>query len=99
MKKLLSGAILFCLVLSAPSGWAAGALASTVELAFSPDRGATELIVKTIREARQSTWVAAYSFASKPIAQALLEARKRGIDVRVVVDKSNTTAGIRLRRS
>jgi phosphatidylserine/phosphatidylglycerophosphate/cardiolipin synthase-like enzyme len=47
---------------------------------------------KTITEARQSVRVAAYSFTSKPIAQALLEARQRGVDVRVVVDKSQATA-------
>ena len=35
--------------------------------------------------------VAAYSFTSKPIAMALLDAHKHGIDVRVVVDKSNAT--------
>jgi len=36
--------------------------------------------------------MAAYSFTSQPIAAALLAARKRGIDVRVVVDKSNAKA-------
>jgi phosphatidylserine/phosphatidylglycerophosphate/cardiolipin synthase-like enzyme len=34
----------------------------------------------------------AYSFTSKPISLALLDAHKRGIDVRVVVDKLNATA-------
>src|ERR1035438_10512000 len=62
------------------------------EGAFSPNGGATELVVKTIGEARQSIRVAAYSFSSKPIATALLDAHKRGVDVRVVVDKSNATA-------
>src|SRR5450755_2397347 len=36
--------------------------------------------------------VAAYSFTLEPIAQALLEAHERGIDVRAVMDKSNATA-------
>jgi phosphatidylserine/phosphatidylglycerophosphate/cardiolipin synthase-like enzyme len=65
---------------------------SPPEVAFSPDRGATDLVVKTIREARQSVRMAAYSFTSKPIAVALIDAKKHGIDVRVVVDKSNATA-------
>ena len=73
-------------------GWAAEPVAPTVELAFSPDRGATELVVKTISGARQSIQVAAYSFTSKPIARALFDAHKRGVDVRVVVDKSQATA-------
>src|SRR5664279_3188552 len=36
--------------------------------------------------------VAAYSFTSKPIALALLADAKRGVDVKVVVDKSQATA-------
>lgn len=60
----------------------------TIEVAFSPKAGSTELVVKAISSARQSILVAAYSFTSKPIAQALVEAHKRGIDVKVVVDKS-----------
>lgn len=60
----------------------------TIEVAFSPKAGATELVVKVISTAKKSIRVAAYSFTSKPIAQALVDAHKRGIDVRVVVDKS-----------
>lgn len=59
---------------------------------FPPDRGATELVVKTINEARHSVHVAAYSFTSTPIAEASLAAHRRGIDVDVVVDKSQATA-------
>ncbi len=60
-----------------------------IEVAFSPDAGATELVVKAISEAKHSLRVAAYSFTSKPIAEALIAAHKRGIDVQVVLDKSN----------
>jgi phosphatidylserine/phosphatidylglycerophosphate/cardiolipin synthase-like enzyme len=63
-----------------------------VEVAFSPNGGATALVVKTIGEARKSVRVAAYSFTSKPIAAALLDASRHGIDVRAVVDKSQVTA-------
>jgi phosphatidylserine/phosphatidylglycerophosphate/cardiolipin synthase-like enzyme len=66
--------------------------AATIEVAFSPDMGATDLVVKAIGEARKTIRVAAYSFTSKPIAQALLDAHKRGIDVEVVVDKSQAKA-------
>jgi len=58
-----------------------------VEDAFSPHRGATELIIKTIDEARHSIHVAAYGFTSRPIAEALVEAHERGVDVAVVLDK------------
>jgi phosphatidylserine/phosphatidylglycerophosphate/cardiolipin synthase-like enzyme len=59
-----------------------------LEVAFSPKSGATELVVKVINSAKQSVRLAAYSFTSKPIAEALIDAHKRGIDVQVVVDKS-----------
>src|SRR6202020_1339912 len=36
--------------------------------------------------------VAAYTFTSIPIASALVEAHQHGVDVKVVVDKSNATA-------
>lgn len=62
--------------------------AVTFEIAFSPRQGATNLVVKTIGEARKSIHVAAYSFTSKPIADALIADHDRGIDVDVVLDKS-----------
>jgi phosphatidylserine/phosphatidylglycerophosphate/cardiolipin synthase-like enzyme len=80
--------ILLALLLLLPaSSWAID-----VQVAISPDRGATALVVKTIGDAKQSIRVAAYGFTSKPIAEALLDAHKRGIDVEVVVDKSQATA-------
>ncbi len=62
--------------------------AGELEVAFSPKGGATDLVIKTIRSANQSIRVLAYSFTSAPIAQALVDAHKRGVDVEMVVDKS-----------
>lgn len=62
---------------------------ATIETAFSPEMGATSLIVKTIKGAKKTIRVAAYSFTSRPIEEALKEAYHRGIDVKVVADKSN----------
>ncbi|WP_240732091.1 phospholipase D family protein [Geobacter sp. FeAm09] len=45
-----------------------------------------------INHARQEILLQAYSFTSKPIAKALLDAKKRGVRVEVVLDKSNATA-------
>jgi phosphatidylserine/phosphatidylglycerophosphate/cardiolipin synthase-like enzyme len=64
---------------------------ATYEVAFSPSRQSEEVIVRFIEEAKKSIHVAAYSFTSKEIAQALLDAKARGLDVRVVVDKSQAT--------
>jgi phosphatidylserine/phosphatidylglycerophosphate/cardiolipin synthase-like enzyme len=68
------------------------AVSPAIEVAFSPNGGATDLVVRTIDSAKTGIRVAAYSFTSKPISTALLAAHKRGVDVRVVVDKSNATA-------
>lgn len=60
---------------------------TTFEVAFSPNQGATELIIATIRNANKSVYVAAYCFTSIPIAKELIEAKKRGIDVKIIFDK------------
>jgi phosphatidylserine/phosphatidylglycerophosphate/cardiolipin synthase-like enzyme len=60
--------------------------AVAIENAFSPRQVATDLIVRTIGEAQKSVCVAAYFFTSYPIADALVEAHRRGVDVRVVLD-------------
>ena len=60
----------------------------TVDVYFSPDGGTTAAIVKELNKAKSEILIQAYSFTSTPIAKALLEARKRGINIEVVLDKS-----------
>jgi len=59
---------------------------------FSPNAGCTDAIVKEIKAASSVIRVQAYSFTSKPIAEALMDAHKRGVDVQVILDKSQRTA-------
>ena len=62
-----------------------------IEFGFSPDEGAERLVLRVIDSARSEIRLMAYSFTSVPVTQALLAARKRGVDVALVVDaKSNT---------
>lgn len=61
----------------------------TVEVAFSPKGGCTAATVRFIGEAHQSIRVAAYGLTSNPIGKALVEAKKRGVDVRVVADREH----------
>ncbi len=42
----------------------------------------------TLGQAQQSILVQAYSFTSTPIAEALVKAHARGVDVQVILDKS-----------
>lgn len=62
-----------------------------ISVAFSPDGGATQAVVDAIGEAQHSVRMGAYFFTSKPIAQALVAAHRRGVQVRVILDKSQAT--------
>ncbi len=47
--------------------------------------------VETLTHAQKTVLVQAYSFTSAPIAQALVDAKRRGVDVEVILDKSQWT--------
>lgn len=58
---------------------------------FSPSGGATDFIIEALDHARSSILVQAYSFTSETIAQALARAHGRGVQVQVLLDKSQRT--------
>jgi phosphatidylserine/phosphatidylglycerophosphate/cardiolipin synthase-like enzyme len=60
-----------------------------VEVYFSPKGGCTDTIVANINRAQNTIFVQAYSFTSKPIAQALKNAKSRNVEVYIILDKSN----------
>lgn len=64
----------------------------TIDVYFSPKGGSTEAVVAEISKARNEVLVQAYSFTSTPIAKALLDAHKRGVKVKAILDKSQKTA-------
>lgn len=69
--------------------------AADVAVAFSPGQGratAEELVLEAIGQARHSIRLAAYSLTSKTIAEALIDARYRGVDVEAVLDRTSRTA-------
>ena len=65
--------------------------AENIQVFFSPHGGCTEAVVENLGRATNSVLVQAYSFTSAPIAKALVDARKRGVNVQVILDKSNLT--------
>jgi phosphatidylserine/phosphatidylglycerophosphate/cardiolipin synthase-like enzyme len=89
MRKLL---LVVLIMLASPLAIASSPSDTQIDVLFSPNRGATAAIVGIIGEAKKSIRVAACIFTSKEIAQALLDAHKRGVDVQVVVDKINSAA-------
>lgn len=64
---------------------------ATCSVYFSPKGGCTEAVVHELNQAKSTVLVQAYSFTSLPIAKALVEAHRRGVDVRVILDKSQRT--------
>jgi len=62
-----------------------------VAVYFSPSGGATDAVVREVNVATQQILMQAYSFTSAPIAQALVNAQKRGVKVLAVLDKANET--------
>lgn len=56
---------------------------------YSPKGGCTDAVVAHIKRARHEVLMQAYSFTSKPIAEALVDAKTRGLHVDIVLDRSN----------
>jgi phosphatidylserine/phosphatidylglycerophosphate/cardiolipin synthase-like enzyme len=62
-----------------------------IQVYFSPAGGCTEAVVSALAQATNTVLVQAYSFTSAPIARALVDARRRGVTVRVILDHSQRT--------
>ena len=56
---------------------------------FSPGGGGEKVILNAINKARASILVQAYSFSDRRIQRALAQARARGVEVRVILDKTD----------
>ena len=61
---------------------------SAYRVCFTPGQPCTSLLINTINDAKQSIYVQAYSFTSKPIADSLVQAEHRGVNVFIILDKS-----------
>ena len=64
----------------------------TIEYAFTPGGDAAGLIVRTIDAARSQVLVQAFSFTHREIADALIRAHRRGLDVQIIADQEQTNA-------
>ncbi len=85
MKKFL----VLCLALFPFCAYADVFPANTnYQVCFTPGQNCTQMIVDEINRAKQSIEVQSYSFTSKPIALALIQAAKRGVKVQIIFDKS-----------
>lgn len=62
----------------------------TVQVAFTPGQDAGKLIADAIDDAHTQVLVQAFSFTHRRIADALIAARHRGVDVKVIADREQT---------
>lgn len=58
-----------------------------VQVGFSPEGSARQLVLETIGGARHRIQMLAYAFQAPDVVQALVDARNRGVQVQVVVDR------------
>ena len=79
-----------------------GSEQQTSKLYFSPDDHLAERLVALIEKEQKSIHVAVYCLSHHGIAEALIQAKKRGVDVEVIVDPFSVKARfplVRLARS
>jgi hypothetical protein len=65
--------------------------AASVTPHFVPAGGATDVVVQAVVAAKSEVLLLASGFACRPVAQALVEARLRGVSVEVILDVGNET--------
>jgi len=56
---------------------------------FSPRGGCQDSLVQELQKSKKEILVQAFSFTADPLTYALVDAKKRGIDVQILLDKSN----------
>ncbi|WP_336796203.1 phospholipase D family protein [Erwinia aphidicola] len=82
--KLNTGILATALWLTFSIG--AAVAAPSIDAGFSPEGSAQQLVLRTLDDARESIRLMGYSFTSPDVVRSLVAAKRRGVDVRVVVD-------------
>jgi phosphatidylserine/phosphatidylglycerophosphate/cardiolipin synthase-like enzyme len=65
---------------------------ATARVYFSPNGGIEPALLDVLKEAKREVLLAMFHLSSRPLVDALVAARRRGVDVRVVLD-ANKAAG------
>jgi len=88
--KLCKKVLLFFLLAVVPSICFAEYFSfnASYEVCFTPGDDCANKIIREISQAKGQVLVQAYSFTSRPIANELIKAKRKGIDVRIILDKS-----------
>lgn len=60
-----------------------------MKVLFSPQGGVSKELTRLIKAARSTIDLAAYAFSAKYLGNALATARKKGVKVRIILDRDN----------
>ncbi len=60
-----------------------------IEYAFSPGRKCADVVIKWIQRANSTIHILIYSFTLDNVRDALIQAKNRGVDVKIVMEKEN----------
>lgn len=89
MNRFVTLALAAFLALPSPALAESLKATGTVEAYFSPNGGAEAAVVRELDRAKSEVLIHAYAFTNRAIARAIIEAKKRGLKVEAVLDKSN----------
>lgn len=92
MKRSICLLFIFCVLLSfGLLAVAKNTEAGPISVYFSPNGGIKDKIIAKINLSQKTIKIAIYSFTSGDIAWALENAKKRGVDISIIADKSQST--------
>jgi len=80
-----ANSLLICAILG--QGTAARPVSAATEIWYAPEDRPLERVVRIYNRATRYIFVAVYGLTSPLAVKALVEARKRGVDVRVITDR------------
>lgn len=63
-----------------------GSVSETAELRVLPDRKVLDTLVDDLRSAQKRIWITLYTWTEKDTLAAAIEAKQRGVDVRVILE-------------
>jgi phospholipase D len=87
-SRLLSLYVLISLMFNLATVYAGVYRQGPYKLCFTPGANCTQVIEQEIQSAKTSIYMQAYSFTSKPIADALIHASRKGVKVAIIIDKT-----------
>lgn len=85
--------LLFCVVLTAQGLSGRWASALTLEVWYAPEDEPLKHVVRLYDRATRYIFVSVYGLTSPMAVKALVEAKKRGLDVRVITDRQRLEDG------